>query len=119
MRRKDTDTGGISITDKRARQTIAEDLEGYFPMLDSEVVIGRKVYKIFDAPSNGSCMYHAFEAIMRPHVEDSLPPIVQQAQLISFYSARGEIQRQFQELLGVDFQDRLRDVMSWDSMMIC
>lgn len=115
VRRKDTDTGGISHTDKTNKVMIAADLEGDFPMLDKDINYGGVAYKIFDAPRDGSCMYHVIEALLRPHLDNPPSPIALRAQLIEFYSGTGEIQQKFQELLGVNFEERRRDVMSPDN----
>ena len=63
---------------------------------------------------NGSCFYHAYSDIIRPHLGSQTPsPWALKETLKKFYADNdGELKKNLERLLGVSFRDCYKDVCS-------
>lgn len=109
--------GHIASTTVPKKARVAGDMHGIFPLLGKMLTLDKTTYNIYDAPRDGSCMYHAIEAIMRPSFQISTPSVdALRDAVVRFYSTTGgQLKRILEDSYGIIYADRLRDVQSPDN----
>ena len=111
IRRRTIATGELA-KQYSVEKSAAPDLFGNFPAI-GRVVYNGKLYTVYDAPADGSCMYHAISAVCRPILKEATPSAGTFKQgLVKFYMMDNAIKRKMEETFNISFKDRLRDVQS-------